>query len=186
MSFYTITYDMDKYERSGIMAYHSELNDLDMYVVSRGRIIDNWNSNITFNYDLSEGNVITDYICNDLSWLIISDRFKRTMEQSGVSGIQYLNVNIIDKNNNESLGEFYVANICNLIHGIDMDKSGYIDCGNNIKVFVTPVLKADKVLNYDIFRLIESETEIFISEKIKKIIEDSKLTGFDFTKIMLV
>lgn len=186
MNYYKLRYDMDKYEKNGIMVHHNDLQGLDIHMVRNGSFIELWDENFSFDFDLSEGDKVTDYICNNLSWFIVSDKFKRAIEYMSITGIQYLPVNIINKNNGERLEDYYVANICNLVDCINMEKSEYIDCGNNIKLFISFVIEEDKIEEKDIFRIKGSNTSIIVSDKIKDIIKVNKLKGFDFEKVEVI
>lgn len=186
MNYFTLQYDMKKYAKKGIMAYHSELNGIGMYEVTKGNIVENWDDKIAFYYTEAEGNSDTDYICNDLGWFIVSDKFKNAMEAMKIVGIQYLPLNLINKDNDKRLGDYYVANICNLIEAINMEKSEHIELGQGKYIFVSYAINEEKIRGLDIYRLKESNIPIFLSEKLKKIIKDYKLTGFSYTKIKVV
>jgi hypothetical protein len=177
---------MKKYERTGIMAYHNELWGTDMYDVTRGNYIDNWDERVTFNFTTDNGYEITDYICNDFGWPIVSNKFKMALESVGISGIQYLPLIIVNKDTGITLERYYVANIYNLVEAVDMKKSEYFELIPGKYCFVSFAVKEDKIKNFDIFRLKENDVNIFVSEKFQKVIKSNKLTGFDFTKITVV
>ncbi len=44
-------------------------------------------------------------------------------------------------------------------------------------------LRKSKLNGYDIFRLKESSMAIFVSEKIKKIVEENQISGCDFLEV---
>ncbi|MBZ9686134.1 hypothetical protein G9F72_007280 [Clostridium estertheticum] len=186
MNYFTLQYDMKKYERNGVMAYHSELYGIGMHDIIRGNHLYNWDKRITFNYTPDNGSEITDYICNDFRWLIVSNKFREAFENAHMTGIQYLPLSIINKETGIALGEYYVANICNLIEAVDMGQSEYIELMPGKYVFASFAVKEDKINSFDIFRLKEYNVSILLSEKFKNIIKINKLTGFNFTKVKVV
>lgn len=42
MNYFTLQYDMKKYENSGVMAYHNKVYDINMYDFSSGSYINKW------------------------------------------------------------------------------------------------------------------------------------------------
>ena len=186
MNYFTLQYDVEKYERNGVMAYHSELYGIDMYDVTRGNHLNNWDERIIFNFTPNDGGEFTDYICNDFGWLIVSNKSRKAFENADMTGIQYLPLNIINKDTGMALEEYYVANVCKLIEAVDMGQSEYIELMPGKYVFVSFAVKEEKISDFDIFRLKENDVQIFVSEKFKNIIKSNKLTGFDFTKVKVV
>ncbi|MDP4147337.1 MAG: hypothetical protein Q8936_23175 [Bacillota bacterium] len=186
MNCYILDYDVERFENRGVMAYNNNYNEIDIHCVRRGVFIKEWDDSITFYVDLSEGIVVNDYLDNNLSWLIVSDNFKKVIEDAGIDGIQYLPINIMSKGGNEKLGNYYVANIYNLLNAVDMNESEYIQFRSGGYSIVKYAVKADNIKNCDIFRLKEGIVPIFVSEKMKKLIQYNKLTGFAFTKVKVV
>ena len=62
------------------MAYHNKVYDFDMYDVTSGSYINKWDKRVTFTFSESYGSELTDYICNDFGWIIVSDNFKKAFE----------------------------------------------------------------------------------------------------------
>lgn len=185
MSYYRLKYNMDKYERSGVIAYHKELYGINKYDVIRGKEIKSWDERIAFSFKETEGKILTDYVWNNLGWLIVSEKFKNAIEFMKIDGIQYLPVNIINESSCEKLGNCYVVNICNFIKAVNMKQSEYIDL-KGLYIFSSYTLNESQIGGLDIFRVEEDNIAIFVSEKFKKVIKDYKLTGFRFEKIKVV
>lgn len=186
MNYFTLQYDMKKYENSGVMAYHNKVYDFNMYDATSGNYINKWDKRETFTFSKSDGSELTDYICNDFGWIIVSDNFKKTFENEGMTGIQFLQVSVVNKDNDIDVGIYYVANIINLIAAVDMEKSEYFEILPDRYSFVSFVLKEEAIRGFDIFRLKEYDVQAFSSEKFKKMIKNNKLTGFNFNKVKIV
>lgn len=186
MNYFILEYDMKKYEQNGIMAYHSELYGIDVHSVERGILIGNWNEKISFYSDEVEGSIFTDYVCNDLVWFIISEKFKIALEEIKVEGLQYLPVSIVNKRNGVRLGNYYVINICNLIDAIDIEESECFEIGNGLYSFITYAIRKEKANGLDIFRTKQDNIPIFISERIRNVIKSNNITGCDFIKIKTI
>ncbi|WP_343073985.1 DUF1629 domain-containing protein [Clostridium sp. YIM B02506] len=186
MNYFTLQYDMKKYENSGVMAYHNKIYEFDMYDVTSGSYINKWDKRVTFTFSESDGSELTDYICNDFGWIIVSDSFKKAFENEGMTGIQFLQVSVINKDNDIEVGIYYVANIINLIAAVDKEKSEYFELAPDRYSFVSFVLKEEAIRDFDIFRLKEYDVQAFASERFKKMIKNNKLTGFNFNKVKIV
>ena len=186
MNYFTLQYDMKKYENSGVMAYHNKIYEFDMYDVTSGSYINKWDKRVTFTFSESDGSELTDYICNDFGWIIVSDNFKKAFENEGMTGIQFLQVSVVNKDNDIEVGIYYVANIINLIAAVDKEKSEYFELAPDRYSFVSFVLKEEAIRDFDIFRLKEYDVQAFASERFKKMIKNNKLTGFNFNKVKIV
>jgi len=186
MNYFTLQYDMKKYENSGVMAYHNKVYDFNMYDVTSGSYINNWDKIVTFTFSESDVSELTDYICNDFGWIIVSDNFKKAFENEGMTGIQFLQVSVVNKDNDMEVGIYYVANIINLIAAVDMEKSEYFELAPDRYSFVSFVLKEETIRDFDIFRLKEYDVQAFASERFKKMIKNNKLIGFNFNKVEIV
>lgn len=151
MNYFTLQYDMKKYENSGVMAYHNKVYEFDMYDVTSGSYINKWDKRVTFTFSESDGSELTDYICNDFGWIIVSDNFKKAFENEGMTGIQFLQVSVVNKDNDIELGIHYVANIINLIAAVDKEKSEYFELAPDRYSFVYFVLKEEAIREFDIF-----------------------------------
>ncbi|WP_238885062.1 imm11 family protein [Clostridium sp. YIM B02551] len=183
MKYYSMNYDMDRYERNGVMAYHGELYGVGQYDVGMGKSITNWDERITF--ELKDGNEMADYIWNNLGWLIVSNKFKEAIAGAKMAGIQFLPV-VINDINGESLKDYYVVNITNLVDAIDMDRSECFKIMDDLYSFISVVLKKNEIEGFDIFRVMGNEISEFVSENFVKIIKENKLAGFAFREIKVI
>ncbi len=68
---------------------------------------------------------------------------------------------------------------------VDMEKSKY-KVYPQATIFNKIVLLEHQVRDIDIFRLKESPATVFVSEKFKGLVEESKLKGFDFGDVVSI
>lgn len=186
MEYFKMLYDYDN-DTNAICCESDELYELDRYDVEKGIFINNWDNRITFYYNPQEGDKETDYLGNDLGWLIISERLKLILENNKITGIQYLPIMIKNKLSSKKLNNYYVANICNLVDALDLEKSVYsiLELDENEKIFSYKVhaLMEEKLKGLDIFKLKEDNVPKFVSKKIVNLIKENDITGFDFNEV---
>ena len=73
--------------------------------------------------------------------------------------------------------------------GLDLNNSKYdvFELDGEKIVFVEKyALKSSEIVNKHIFRLKNDTIPIFVSETLKKIIEDNKFTGFEFLEVDVI
>lgn len=184
MRYFKLIYDYendDNYVNCNI----GNIGDIDEYITINGKKINEWKK-IAFEYNSSEGYILTDFIANLYRWLIVSKKFVNVSNNLIKEQVQYLPVKIIDKIANIENNSYFVANIVTILDALDMKKSKYdifeVDTNKIISV-EKYVLIEDKIVNKHIFRLKNDLIPIFVSEKIKQIIEDNKLLGFAFLEV---
>lgn len=186
MKYYKLLYDHEN-DVDFIGCLSEELYGVDQYDVEQGKCISHWDERITLSYNPNEGKISTDYLANDLGWLLVSYKFKKLLEDSQISGIQYLPINVKNKIDNKELKGYFVANIYNFIDALDFENSKYdlFDIDENEKMLAVEkyALKRDKVKDFDIFKITEDNIPNFVSEKLKKLIESNNLTGFKFLEV---
>ena len=187
MHYYKLIYDYendDKYINCNI----GNIGDIDEYATSKGAKINAW-EDVTFQYNSTEGDVLSDYISNVYRWLIVSGRFKELTEKLLCNQVQYLPVKLIDFVSKKVTNSFYVANIISVVDALDLENSKYdifeLDDEKIISV-QKYAIKRSKIKENHIFRLKDNTIPIFVSEKIKNIIEENGLSGFDFLEVDVI
>lgn len=185
MKYYKLIYDYDndgKYINCSI----GDIGEMNEYITTNGVFIKSWDSAV-FKYNSDEGNVMSDYVANVYRWFIVSSDFCNLIDKV-VSGanIQYLSVKLVDTISNIVNETYKVANILDLVDALDLEHSQYdefeLDDENIISV-EKYALKKTEVKEHDIFRLKSDTIAIFISERIKELIEENGLLGFDFLEV---
>lgn len=184
MRYYKLMYDYEK-DDGYINCDRADIGDMNEYIVSKGVIIDEW-KDVVFKYDSTEGTILTDYLANLYRWLIVSDKFVEVTKSVIGNQVQYLPVKIVE--NTEKVGDIscQVANIVNVLDAFDLENSDYSIFKLRERQVVSVkkyALKSDKIEGNHIFRLKDDMIPVFVSETLKKIIEDNNLSGFAFLEV---
>ena len=137
-----------------------------------------------------------DFLQNTEMVPIFSPRMREAIEEAGITGIQYIPIEV-EHYNKEKLEGYCIANVLNSVSdALDFDKSQlYYSSSKEHKGKVFDVweyvIYADKILNLDIFRLKFDDRfwdkysdTIIVSEKFKSIIAKNKFTGIGFGKVI--
>lgn len=157
-----------------------------------GKIINNWPTEIYFRatqkkYDGHPDDVLQ----NAFMFPIYSQRLKDKLENLEIQGVQYLPIQVIDYNGDESW-TFYIANITNYFEAFDYENSVYNlfsdDFPNpNVRGKLAGVkkfsLKGTNISGCDIFRLAEYNQRFFVSDKIQSCFSMEGYTGYSFIKV---
>lgn len=163
------------------------INKYDLFSGSR---FDNWNETFTFLYSREEGNVTTDYIANNLGWILISSRFKVAMERiNEIKNVQYLPVAIKEISTNEVMNGFYVLNIIGFSNALDLENSVYKvlqSRGKKMLSIIKFALNETELDNLHILRLEQHKFSTFISEALKSELNKNFIKGCDFLEIKVV
>lgn len=129
MKYYKII-DSDEYKNPNDIicyaenCYESKYN-IKHYDVNQGLFLKDYNDGITFYYDEKNGSKVTDYISNNLGWIIISPRFKTILEVVGVNNVQYIPIEIRGQSTNDVIMGYSIVNIINLVDGLSLESSVY-------------------------------------------------------------
>jgi len=131
---------------------------------------------------LSSGGM-TDYAVTDMGCSIVSERFKKFLENQGIDNIDYYKATVIEREGEQPKEGYYAANIIGLVDCIDRDasvmrarrdKNGELNLISRIDKLV---LK-DSVPNYGIiFRAYPFTRLVLIDENLKEEFEKSTITG---------
>jgi hypothetical protein len=187
MKYYKLILD-DSNEKD-VVCHCEETFGFEQYELKEGKFIENWNKNITFYYNPKEGDILTDYLANNLGWFIVSKKFKDIINELGTSEIQYLPVNIVDLESNSNKNIYYVANVLEVVDAIDLEHSDYSVMElDNEKIYSIRkyALKQEGIINKDLFKLNGDEIPLFVSESFKHSVETYNITGCDFSEIRTI
>lgn len=103
--------------------------------------------------------------------------------------IQYLDINIINSKTKEQDNTYKVVNVIKHLTALDLENSVYdffeLDDEKILSV-EKYALKQDVIKNYNIFKLNDETIPVFVSEKIKDIVEENSLIGFQFLEVKVV
>ena len=195
--FYKLSYDMDRIDediKNGTNMIYAEGTNIDEIVyedIKKGffdniiltsRSIDNW-PNVEFYYSSKVSNLESDYLLNVKRWPIVHVNVMEEFNKRGISSLQYYPIKLVDVDTQNINTNYVLMYITSFIDAYDMEKSKY---KYNEKYDFYTFFPKDTYLNksicqgYDIFRCSKSVTAIYVSEKIKEIVENNRWKGFYF------
>lgn len=169
-----------------------DLDHRSQWDLEEGRRLPHWNKDVTLWTDNEEWNGLPDDVLQHCaSFPVYSRPLRQALEDAGISGIQYLPIQV--KRPNGALIEGYsIANITNLLPALDTGKSVLSRYGEScpdrfgeIRSILKPVLKKSVVLGYDIFRLSEYPRRYFVSSRFRDIFVGGRFTGYSFKEVPL-
>lgn len=185
MKFYRLLYDYE-HSKDAFFAKKVDIKGLDRYDTEKGNILKIKENELIFELDFNNDNGYReiDYLCNDLSWFIVSEKTKIIFERIQKDGLQIIPIVITNMNNINN--KYFLVNILNLEDVTDLENCLYNEIELNDNEKIISIMKysifEDKV-NNDIFRLLDHSYAIFVSEKLKNAIEKEELVGFDFLEL---
>ena len=151
-------------------------------IILSSRFINDW-PNVEFYYSSKASSLESDYLLNVKRWPIIHVRVMEEFNKKGIKGLQYLPVKLIDVVTQKVNNNYVLMYILNFIDAFDMEKSKYKYNEKYDFYTFTPketYLNRNVCSKYDIFRCSKSVAAIYVSEQIKKIVEDNHWIGFSF------
>lgn len=187
MRYYKLIYDYEK-DDNYVNCDIANIGNMNEYITISGKEIDRWDG-VVFEYDSAEGNILTDYLANLYRWFVVSDNFRQLTQKIIEKQVQYLPVKVIDRFTKSEVDSYFVANILTVIDALDLEKSKYdvfeLDDEKIISV-EKYALKSSEIVGKHIFRLKDDTIPIFVSESLKKIIEDNDFIGFEFLEVDVI
>ena len=200
MRFYELEFDMERIDKAiecgtnTIFAETSNLDEIEFEGEKKGffhliiyhqRTIENW-PDVRFYYDSRGSALESEYLLNVERWPIIHRRVMEAFQQQGIEGIEYYPIKLIDIVTQNVNTNYVVMYITNFIDGYDMEKSEYdYDEKYDHYIFlpIATYMNQSVCEKYDIFRCTKSTVRIYVSERIKKIVEENQWIGFEFDEM---
>jgi hypothetical protein len=125
---------------------------------------------------------------------IYSLRLRSALDSAGISGIQYLPIQVI-RATGEAIPDFCIANLLNCLDALDLERSiverfpaDYFLPGRRgrIRSVNHPILVRDVLTGYDIIRLSRYRASIYVSERFVRLFESERFTGYSFREVPAV
>lgn len=197
--FYRMDFDMeiiDESIREGTNAIYAEqdnLSEIEYDGIKKGffdniilsdRKIDSW-PEVKFYYSSKVSNRENEYLLSSTSWPIIHKKVQDIFERERIQGIEYYSIELVDVCTDEINDNYVLMYVKNFIDAYDMEKSRYsYEPKYNFYSFEphATYLSAKVCEAYDIFRCKQDVTSLYVSEKIKKIIDENQWKGFDLVR----
>ena len=79
MRYFKLVYDFENDDDYAIVKSSNKAEDYDSDIV-KGELIDNWDKNIKFEYNIDDGKILSDYLASDNGWVIVSKKFQDVMK----------------------------------------------------------------------------------------------------------
>ena len=149
---------------------------------TKGEVVESW-PDVMFYYSSKASSLESEYLLNVNSWPIVHKKVQEEFDKNNIKGIQYLPIKLLDVVTDEINENYVVMNILNYIEGIDLEKSEYsYDAEYDSYGFLPhkTYLNKDVCQEYDVFRVTKNSTAIYVSQKIKDIVEKNQWIGFEF------
>lgn len=153
-----------------------------------GKYINDWPSDAIIY--VTGRNPPDNLFCPLKPWFVVSKRVKNVLEENGINGVQLLPVKIVHKSGIELPG-YWILNLQDVIAGLDFERTTWLTPEKwNVEYpqldMVKITLKKEAVLNKDIFRIIERKSLVFISKRVKNLLDMNHATlGFYFKPLKL-
>lgn len=186
--FYKLVFDMDRIDDYAETTNLNEIIYLDIkkgyfdnIILSERNIIE-W-PNAEFYYSSKVSNLESDYLLNVKRWPIIHVRVMEKFVEMDINGLQYFPIKLVDVVTNNINNNYVLMYINNFIDAFDMEKSKYkYNEKYNLYTFIPQETYLNKEVcsQYDIFRCSKSVAAIYVSNKIKEIVEENNWIGFEF------
>lgn len=195
--FYKLSFDMDRVDESiegetnTIYAEATNMDEIEYEDVKKGffdniilapRSINNW-PNVEFYYSSKVSNLEGEYLLNVKRWPIVHVKVMEEFNKKEIKGLQYFPVKLIDVVTQKVNTNYVLMYVVNFIDAFDMEKSKYkYNEKYDFYTFIPKETYLNKsvCLEHDIFRCSKSVASIYVSEQIKKIVEDNHWIGFAF------
>jgi hypothetical protein len=132
-----------------------------------------------------EGMRLTDWIATPFGWLLVSDRFKKLLDDASAPNVEYLPIKMKNHKGRLASTDYWIVNFLVLIEAVDRDRSAFeVDAAEDDKIF-----RFDRLVLLDeieargpvIFRLKEQPYLILVREDLVTRIKEAGFTGLRFT-----
>lgn len=183
MEFYKLMYDYTNDTQAMLLDIEEEYLGFNRYDVNKDRElgVDSIYANLV------EDNIAQyDYLANNLSFLVVSSNMKNILLEHKMG--KYELIPVINKKDETVIG--YLVHCMNIIEALDEKKSickrkKYIRDGKEYELLsvMKYAIDSSKIKDVDMFKLEESNIPFFISDNLKKSMENSGAKGFEFLRV---
>ena len=111
---------------------------------------------------------------------LFSEKMKSTLDQIGVTNIDYYPVQIIDSESKEVLAEYWLAIVRSIIACIDLEKSKFKQSNAGREVITKFSIDHNKTAGLNLFRFHNIPGLIIIDEALKDALSKVKFKGVSF------
>ncbi len=172
--------------RGGLIVYQDDFKGFDKNLLTEGNPTTDWPSDVTL---YVKGKNPTDYLFYPLSpWFTISKKAKVAVEEANIEGIQFLPVHVVHKSEIEIPG-YVIVNVLTVVAALDYEHTTWMTPDRERVTYpqlniMEEALQRKKIEEFEIFRLVELKTEVYVSIKFKECLERKNATvGFGFMPV---
>ncbi len=167
------------YKNRDIGEYDRE-NSSDRFLLLEGRnlTMDEYSATPVVNFQIPKKKVLQfDCLPNDGADALVSLRVKKILETIAPNDVQFFKARLICKDG--ELNNYYFLNVTHTVSGIDHEKSSYtkMKMADAISRIHYLTYKPDCMQKYDLARDEEYKVHLLVSEKIKQVFDNEKITG---------
>lgn len=188
MRYYKLFYD-DSNEND-VVCTSSELLSLNQYDLIKGVRNEKWNESFSFHFDSKKNNKLTDFLGNDLDWLVVSEKLRNIILLFDSVDAQFFPVDVVDfPRKRKVCANYYVVNVLNVIDCLDLNNSDYSSFtveGEEVYSIRKYALKQNKLTENHLFKIKGSEFSLFVSEKFKNELTKNNISGISFLEVKVV
>ncbi|MCL6443528.1 MAG: hypothetical protein K6T83_08745 [Alicyclobacillus sp.] len=154
----------------------------------QGNEIGDWNDSMTFSYDPSEGDTATDFLINNLQWVLISNKVRSVLQDLGVDHVQYLPVHVRNVSTGTVIDGYTALNVTRLTDALDLENSVYMELkssGRPLIIVKKFALSAAKLEGQHVVRVQNQPNPLFLSEYVVNGLLKAGATGCDFWEVKM-
>lgn len=170
----------------GLIVYQDDFKGFDRDLLTEGTLISDWPSDVTL---YVKGRNPTDYLFYPLApWITISKKAQVALKEGNIEEIQFLPVQVVHKSGIEIPG-YSIVNVLKIVSALDYEHTIWMTPEREHVTYpqlniLEEALDWKKIEGLEIFRLVESKTEIYVSKYFKECLERKNATvGFGFMPI---
>jgi len=177
--YYIIRYDEEGHNAAGILD-KPDVISVNNFVFDLGKKMDMGIPRAEFSINASQNGELLDYVLTSLRGMVVSEKFKNVLDESGADNIDYYPVVINNNITKRKFDGYYIANIVGLVDCMDMDNSKYQNMAafpDKIRVIENLKIDEDKIKGLVIFRLMQRSSIILINGYMRNILAKEHLSG---------
>lgn len=179
MKYYAIAYNYNKSDDLLFLHFNEAELPFDRYDINRAVLL----PCSEVYCSIEHGTIQSDYLANNLSFLIVSEKVRYILEGFNLCRCQFIEVR--EKNSKNLLG--YLINCVEHYTALDVEKSicqHFPDNKLRPLIVIRYAILEEKINGKDLFQLQESTIPYFISERVKRKLAKEKVIGFDFERVI--
>jgi hypothetical protein len=132
--------------------------------------------------DTNPGMLTDNLVAPGVNGLVFSSRLRQVLAAAGIDNIQYFDFTIRTGDGVE-IRDYWIANIVGRVACVDMARSELAldaDVPGEVAFIESLALNEEAAAGFDLFRLHEDNTVVVASDRVKRVCEETQITGVTF------